>query len=158
MPPVMRPQNDNYKCKMLSSAVKRSIRSFRRLSVRACRLNTLAFRIIDSSSINAVNFSSHRTTKRFPSPRCRELFYEAGENSLDQVRNFYRQHLGSDPAAIDSIDAADALIRWAKLRRGFPYSQYRAQLWEFVVEIADAALWLGWLYPDNGPGRKTFSN
>jgi hypothetical protein len=27
-------------------------------------------RIADSSSINAVNFSSARTTKRFPSPRC----------------------------------------------------------------------------------------
>jgi hypothetical protein len=78
---------------------------------------------------------------------CQALFHEAGENSLDQVRNFYRQHLGSDPAAIDSMDAADALIRWAKLRRGFPYSQYRARLWEFVVEIADAGLWLGWLFP-----------
>jgi hypothetical protein len=38
-------------------------------------------------------------------------------------------------------------MKWAKRRRGFEFSQYRAQLWEFVVEIADAALWLGWLFP-----------
>jgi len=32
-------------------------------------------------------------------------------------------------------------------QRGFDYSTYRAQLWEFVVEVVDAALWLGWLFP-----------
>jgi len=26
-------------------------------------------------------------------------------------------------------------------------SQYDAQHWEFVVEVVDAALWLGWLFP-----------
>jgi len=39
----------------------------------------------------------------------------------------------------------DLTLKWANERRGFEYSQYRAQRWEFVVEIADAALWLGWL-------------
>jgi hypothetical protein len=78
---------------------------------------------------------------------CEDLFHEVGENALERTRIFYRQHLGSDPASVDSMDAADSLIRWAKVRRGFPYSQYRAQLWEFVVEIADAGLWLGWLFP-----------
>jgi hypothetical protein len=38
-------------------------------------------------------------------------------------------------------------MKWANDRRGFQYSQYRAQLWEFVVEIVDAALCLGWLFP-----------
>jgi hypothetical protein len=76
-----------------------------------------------------------------------ELFYEAGEEALDRTRSFYHQHLGSDPARVDSLDATAALIKWAKLRRGFQFSQYRAQIWEFVVEIADAALWLGWLIP-----------
>ena len=47
----------------------------------------------------------------------------------------------------DHLDATAALMRWAKRRRGFEYSAYRAQLWEFVVEIVDAALWLGWLFP-----------
>jgi hypothetical protein len=78
---------------------------------------------------------------------CAELFHEAGEKALDRTRAFYHQHLGSNPADLDSLDATAALIKWAKRRRGFEYSQYRAQLWEFVVEIADAALWLGWLFP-----------
>jgi hypothetical protein len=78
---------------------------------------------------------------------CQQLFHEAGEKALDRIRNFYRQHLGSDPACVDSLDATLALIKWAKQRRGFEFSRYRAQLWEFVVEIADAALWLGLLFP-----------
>jgi hypothetical protein len=78
---------------------------------------------------------------------CEELFHEAGESALDRTRTFYHEHLGSDPAHVDSLDATGALIKWAKDRRGFEFSQYRAQLWEFVVEIADAALWLGWLFP-----------
>jgi hypothetical protein len=78
---------------------------------------------------------------------CEELFYDAGEKALDRTRTFYHQHLGSDLAHVDSLDATAALIKWAKHRRGFEFSQYRAQLWEFVVEIADAALWLGWLFP-----------
>jgi hypothetical protein len=86
---------------------------------------------------------------------CQELFYEAGEKALDRTRTFYRQHLGPDPADVDSLDATAALIKWAKHRRGFEFSQYRAQLWEFVVEIADAALWLGWLFPSaNVESRK----
>jgi len=78
---------------------------------------------------------------------CQQLFHEAGEKALDRTRTFYHQHLGSDPAHVDSLEATAALIKWAKHRRGFEFSQYRAQLWEFVVEIADAALWLGWLFP-----------
>jgi hypothetical protein len=78
---------------------------------------------------------------------CQQLFHEAGEKALDRTRAFYHQHLGLEPAQVDSLDATAALIKWAKRRRGFEFSQYRAQLWEFVVEIADAALWLGWLFP-----------
>jgi len=40
-------------------------------------------------------------------------------------------------------------MNWANQRRGFQHSQYRAQRWEFVVEIVDAALWLGWLFPSS---------
>jgi hypothetical protein len=78
---------------------------------------------------------------------CQDLFQEAGERALDRTRTFYYRHLGSDPAYVDSLDATAGLIKWAKRRRGFEYSQYRGQLWEFVVEIVDAALWLGWLFP-----------
>jgi len=77
----------------------------------------------------------------------KNCFHEAGEKALDRTRAFYHQHLGSNPANLDSLDATAALMKWAKQRRGFDFSQYRAQLWEFVVEIADAALWLGWLFP-----------
>jgi hypothetical protein len=82
---------------------------------------------------------------------CEEVFHEAGEKAVERTRIFYRQHLGSDPVNVDPLDATAALIKWAKHCRGFAFSQYRAQLWEFVVEIADAALWLGWLFP----ARKT---
>jgi hypothetical protein len=78
---------------------------------------------------------------------CEQLFHEAGEKTVERTRIFYRQHLGSRPSHVDSLDVTAALIKWAKQRRGFEFSQYRAQLWEFVVEIADAALWLGWLFP-----------
>jgi hypothetical protein len=78
---------------------------------------------------------------------CEELFHVAGEKAVEQTRMFYCQHLGSHPGHVDSLDATAALIKWAKRRRGFEFSQYRAQLWEFVVEIVDAALWLGWLFP-----------
>jgi hypothetical protein len=80
-----------------------------------------------------------------------ELFDEAGEQALDRTRTFYHQHLGPDPADVDSLDATAALMKWANQRRGFQYSQYRAQRWEFVVEIVDAALWLGWLFPSSAP-------
>src|SRR5437899_10132246 len=36
----------------------------------ACQVNSLLAKIVDSSSINAVNFSSARTTKRLPLSRC----------------------------------------------------------------------------------------
>jgi hypothetical protein len=78
------------------------------------------------------------------------LFYQAGEEALDRTRMFYHAHLGLEPARVDSLDATVALMRWANRRLHFQYSQYRAQCWEFVVEIADAALWLGWLFPNSG--------
>jgi len=58
--------------------------------------------------------------------------------SLREERQFITKRFAD---TIDSLDATAALIRWAKQRRGFEYSQYRVQLWEFVVEIVDAALW-----------------
>jgi hypothetical protein len=80
---------------------------------------------------------------------CEDLFYEVGDEAVHRTRMFYHEHLGPDPVHVDSLDATTALIKWANQRRGFQYSQYRAQLWEFNVEIADAALWLGWLFPSS---------
>jgi hypothetical protein len=73
------------------------------------------------------------------------ISYAAGEKALDRTRTFYHRHLGTDPAHADSLDATAALMKWANQRRGFQYSRYRAQFSKFVVEIAYAALWLGWL-------------
>lgn len=78
---------------------------------------------------------------------CEALFHDAGEKAVEQTRMFYRQHLGLHAADVDPRDATVALMKWTKGRREFEFSQYRAQLWEFVVEIIDAALWLGLLFP-----------
>src|SRR4029077_6688687 len=50
---------------------------------------------------------------------CEELFYEAGEEALDRTRRFYHEHLGLDPAHVDSLDATIGLMKWANQRRGF---------------------------------------
>jgi hypothetical protein len=41
---------------------------------------------------------------------CEELFHEAGEKAVERTRTFYHQHLGLDPAHIDSLDATAALM------------------------------------------------
>jgi hypothetical protein len=75
---------------------------------------------------------------------CAAMFEACGAEAIEGVRRLFRTEIGPRP---EHLDATAALIRWAKRRRGFEYSAYRAQLWEFVVEIVDAALWLGWLFP-----------
>jgi hypothetical protein len=78
---------------------------------------------------------------------CAVMFEAAGKDAMERTRTFYRSELGAHPGELDSLDVTAALIRWAKRRRGFEISRYRAELWEFVVEVVDAALWLGWLFP-----------
>ncbi|MFZ3374267.1 MAG: hypothetical protein WA183_01800 [Chthoniobacterales bacterium] len=78
---------------------------------------------------------------------CDALCNELGETTIDRLRIFYRDQLGSHPSDVDSLDATAALMKWATEQRGFQNSQYRGQLWEFLVEIVDTALWLGWLFP-----------
>jgi hypothetical protein len=82
-----------------------------------------------------------------------KAFWDIGHAPKDQSNR--RKHSGSYPAHVDSLDATAALMKWANQRRGFQYSQYRAQRLEFVVEITDAALWLGWLFPGRTQWRKT---
>lgn len=69
------------------------------------------------------------------------------------MRQIFRREIGPQPQKVDDLDATVALVCWAKRRRGFEYSTNRAQLWEFVVEIVDAALWLGWLLPNPKPRK-----
>ena len=78
---------------------------------------------------------------------CAAMFEASHEMALEAVRQLFRTEVGPRPEEVDHLDATAALLRWARRRRGFDYSSYRAQLWEFVVEIVDAALWLGWLFP-----------
>ena len=79
--------------------------------------------------------------------KCAAMFEASREKALEAVRQLFRTEVGPRPDEVDHLDATAALLRWARRRRGFDYSSYRAQLWEFVVEIVDAALWLGWLFP-----------
>jgi hypothetical protein len=48
-----------------------------------------------------------------------------------------RRYFGDAVANLDSLEATVTLMKWANQRRGFQYSQYRAQRGEFVVEIVD---------------------
>jgi hypothetical protein len=74
------------------------------------------------------------------------LLLEAGHQPLENCRQFYQTLLGNQIVG-DSIDITIALMNWAKRTRGFEVSWYRAQLWEFIIHVVDAALWLGWLFP-----------
>ena len=78
---------------------------------------------------------------------CAAMFEASGAETIEAVRDLFRTEIGLTPGNADDLDATAALMRWAKRQRGFEFSDYRAQLWEFVVEIVDAALWLGWLFP-----------
>lgn len=83
------------------------------------------------------------------------LMEEVGQGVLEQTERFYVRELGESPELIDDLDTTAVLMRWAKRRRGFELSRYRAELWEFVVEIVDAALWLGWLFPRKWKSKAT---
>lgn len=74
------------------------------------------------------------------------MFKESTEESIESVRALLRQELGPDPSNPDDASAAEALMKWANAR-GFKLSEDRAGLWQLLVEVVDAALWLGWLFP-----------
>jgi hypothetical protein len=88
--------------------------------------------------------------------KCGAMFEASAEPALEAVRELFRTEVGPQPEEVDDLDATAQLVRWAKRRRGFEYSSYRAQLWEFVVEIVDAALWLGWLSQEARQVSRTF--
>ena len=71
------------------------------------------------------------------------LVEEVGQEAIERNKAFYAPELRE----ADSLDATIALMAWARRERGFEASSYRAQAWEFLVHVADAALWLGWLFP-----------
>jgi len=73
------------------------------------------------------------------------MFKESTEESVESARVLLRQELGPDPADVDDASAAKALMEWAN--RGLESSENRVGLWQLVVEVVDAALWVGWLFP-----------
>ncbi|MBA3543485.1 MAG: hypothetical protein H0T83_03465 [Chthoniobacterales bacterium] len=84
-------------------------------------------------------------------PQMYMAMFEENENGLQDVRVLFRSELGSNPSAVDDQHATGALIGWAK-RRGFDLSGSPVEIWTAVLEIVDAALWLGWLFPRLKPG------
>jgi len=78
---------------------------------------------------------------------CTAMFQASGAYAVDGVRQLFQIEIGPCPEDADDLGVTASLMRWANRRRGFESSVYRAQRWEFVVEIVDAALWLGWLFP-----------
>jgi hypothetical protein len=74
------------------------------------------------------------------------MFKESTEESIESARVLLRRELGPDPADVDDASAAEALMEWAN-HRGLESSENRVGLWQLVVEVVDAALWVGWLFP-----------
>jgi len=76
---------------------------------------------------------------------CTAMFQQV-EQGLENTREFFRPELGSNPTAVDDKHATEALVGWAG-RRGFELSGGPVRIWGAILEIVDAALWLGWLFP-----------
>jgi hypothetical protein len=74
------------------------------------------------------------------------MFKASAEESIESARVLLRRELGPDPADVDDTSAAEALIEWAN-HRGLESSENGVELWQLVVEVVDAALWVGWLFP-----------
>jgi hypothetical protein len=74
------------------------------------------------------------------------MFKASADKSIESARALLRRELGPDPADVDDASAAEALMEWAK-HRGFESSENGVGIWPLVVEVVDAALWVGWLFP-----------
>jgi hypothetical protein len=81
---------------------------------------------------------------------CATMFGVAGGEALQYVRQLFLRELGAQPSKLDDLGVTVALMKWSK-RRGFDGAENPVHLWELVVEIVDAALWLGWLFPRAEP-------
>lgn len=81
------------------------------------------------------------------------MLEEEGEEPVEGARQVFRRLLGAQPGQSNDLEVTDALMAWAK-RRGFDGEKNPAHLWELVVEVVDAALWLGWLFPRSDDSRQ----
>lgn len=85
------------------------------------------------------------------------LLNEVGDPAVERCRTFFKG-FGKEMLTSDSIDVTIALMEWANRMRGFSESSCRAELWEFVVHVVDAALWLGFLFPTKKSRRPRAAN
>jgi hypothetical protein len=72
------------------------------------------------------------------------MFKESSQASIESARVLLQRELGPDPAEIDDASAADLLTEWAD---GLQSSENGTELWKLAVDVVDAALWIGWLFP-----------
>ena len=75
------------------------------------------------------------------------LLSECGPEAVIRIRALFHKEIGRHPARIDALEVTTALIRWGHNLRGHERSRNRGEIWEFIVEMVDAALWLDWVFP-----------
>ena len=84
--------------------------------------------------------------------RFRALIEESGQDEVTRIRTLFAREVGQNVARRDVLDTTIALIEWGHRRRGHDRSRTRGEVWEFILEVVDAALWLRWVFPN--PIRK----
>jgi hypothetical protein len=98
------------------------------------------------------NVEQHRQASPDSAPDERLLY---AHHLLAALKDAEVEQLGESPEQVDALDATALLMRWARAKRGCQCTGYRGELWEFIVEIVDAALWLGWLFPQKSKARSS---
>ena len=97
-----------------------------------------------------------RLRRREPQ-RYAALITESGPQEVSRVQALFQKETGLQSDRVDALDATRALIGWGHRRRGHERSRSRGEIWEFIVETIDAALWLAWVFPhppaNNPPAR-----
>lgn len=88
-------------------------------------------------------------------PAYAAMLDEFGKNNVELNLAFYREELGARPEQFDDLDTTFALMRWGKRKRDNKCLSYRAEVLEFVADVVDAALWLGWLFPRKSNATST---
>lgn len=84
--------------------------------------------------------------------RFAQLIEESGPDEVARIRSLYDEDIVRDIARLDAIDTARALIKWGHSERGHDRSRTRGEVWEFMLKMVDAALWISWVFPN--PIRK----
>ena len=84
--------------------------------------------------------------------RFAQLIEESGPDEVARIRSLYDEDIVRDIARLDAIDTARALIKWGHSERGHDRSRTRGEVWDFMLKMVDAAVWISWVFPN--PIRK----